>query len=196
MNTNYEDRIGYRRGNVIGLNFASPKYEDTDFQRRSEGCDRNESCQVISLDDYRVEKTSNNIYVKGLSLEEALQQTPLEQRRSRKGKNAQKLIRGLTQKISKQSNSNVFNLLIRRDREVREAELLKELNEARSLGMFDGFLHKRDVISYLDSQLPSQFGYDLNPLSYLQKKELMYLGYNPEHYYSGSLESRIEGGMN
>lgn len=196
MTDNYKNRIAYRNGNVIGLNFASPRYEIEEYQRRSEGCEKTNYDNVISLDKYREEKSTNNIYVKATSLEDALKEIPLEQRRSRKGKNAQKLIKGLTQKISKPSTSNVVNLLKRRTKNVREAELLKELNEARNLGVFEGFLDKRSILDYLTRQLLENYGHDLNPLSHLYKKELTTLGLSLKYYHSGSLESRIEGGVN
>ena len=201
MSNNYEDRITYRKGNVIGLNFASLRYEIEDFQRRSEGCERNESCQVISLDDYKVERTSNNTYVKGLSLENALQQTPLEQRRSRNGENVSKFVNKLFGKSSKPSstrfkgNSKVIDLSQIGNKAHREFGLINAINYARENGIFDGFLHKEHVKNFLHREL-SQFGDDLEPLHYLHKRELIDLGYNPDYYHTGSLESRIEGRIN
>ncbi|MFT4244312.1 MAG: hypothetical protein ACMXYB_02550 [Candidatus Woesearchaeota archaeon] len=200
MNNNYEDRIAYRKGNVIGLNFVPPRYEITDNQKRSEGCEREEPCEVYSLDKFRVERASNNIYVKGLSLEDALKKKSIEQKRSRKGKKANKLVKGLFGKSSisssSTSSSNIVNLSQRGDKVQREYSLLKELNKARELGMFQGLLHKRDVVDYLTRQLPRHYGFDLKPLSHLQHKELTALGLSLEYYKSSSLESRIDGGMN
>ena len=199
MNTNYEDRVTYRKGNVIGLNFASPRYEIEDYQRRNEGCERGEPCQVISLDDYRVERTSNDMYVKTTSLEKALQQTPLEQRRTRNGKNADKFTKGLLSKfstsLSSNNETNIINLSRRGNRAQREYLMRRDIQEARKLGMFeDNFLDRREVLDYLTRQLRECYGFDLEPFQYLNTSELLYLGLNSQ-YYMNSLEARIEGGM-
>ena len=198
MNTNYEDRVTYRKGNVIGLNFASPRYEIVNDEIRSKGCER-EPCQVISLDDYRVEKTSNDIYVKVQSLEEALKEKSLRQRRTRKGRDADKFRKGLLGKFSTSSSSNnetnIIDLSKRGNRAQREHLMRRDIQEARKLGMFeDNFLDRREVLDYLTRQLREYYGFDLEPFQYLNTSELLYLGLNSQ-YYMNSLEARIEGGM-
>lgn len=202
MKDKYENRIAYkityRRGNVIGLGFAPPRYEDTDFQRRREGCEREEPCQVISFDTYKTQRTSNNVYAKATTLEEALQQTPLEQRRTRKGRDVQKFRKGLLGKFftssSSNNESNIIDLSRIGNRIQREYALQNEINNARELGMFEGFFNRREILDYLTRQLSEHYGFDLEPLQYLNTSELLYLGLNSQHY-TGSLETRIEGGI-
>lgn len=202
MSQNYSDKVQYREGSVIKLDFTPPRYEVREFEDRRGGCEREELCQVISLDDYRVERTSNNKYIinRSSSLEDELKYKPLEQRRTRKGRNAKKLVKGLIEKVSNplktHSSSNIVDLSKRGNRNQREYALLEELENAKKLGMFDGVLDRREVKDYIWEQLQSQFGYDLNPLHYLQHEELSYLGLSSQYYLKNSLESRIEGGIN
>ena len=201
MIQNYSARVQYREGSVIKLDFTPPRYEVREFEERRGGCQREEPCQVISLDDYRVERTSNKEYIinRSTSLEDELKYMPLEQRRTRKGKNAKKLVKGLIEKVSNpvktNSSSNIVDLSKRGNRNQREYALLEELGSARELGMFDGILDRREVKNYLWDQLQSRFGYDLNPLHYLQHEELSYLGLSSQYYLNNSLERRIEGGL-
>lgn len=202
MSQNYSDKVQYREGSVIKLDFTPPRYEVREFEERRGGCKREEPCQVISVDDYRVERTSNNEYAtnKSTSLEDELKYKSLELRRTRKGKNAKKLIKGLIEKVSNpvktNSSSNIVDLSRRGNRNQREYALLEELESARELGMFDGVLDRREVKDYIWEQLQSRFGYDLKPLHYLQHEELSYLGLSSQYYLNNSLESRIEGGIN
>ncbi|MCH8519254.1 MAG: hypothetical protein LAT82_00675 [Nanoarchaeota archaeon] len=197
-----DTQIKYKTGNVIALHFASPRYEIEEFSRKSEGCYKNEPCQVISLDSYKIEKNSKSIYSSQNSLQELLKEQPLEMRKTRKGKPASKFAKGLLGKMdfSQFKNSNIVELSRRGSFVQRKFALEQEIKEAREVGLFEGFLTRREIVDYLGKQLQDRFGYDLNPFSYLQERELNVLGLNAEHYLkssleNNSLENRIEGGM-